>query len=113
MVIEIELKNDVCILRFKGRFVSGLDPAYLHAKLDEIKSCNCTKVVVDLSDVPAMGSVGIGFVVSIYTSAIKREGGRFVMTGAAPRVQEVFKITRLDGILGSAADLEKGIAAIA
>jgi anti-anti-sigma factor len=112
MELEIEQNKDVCILHFKGRFLTGLDPEYLRAKSDQIKSCGCAKMLVDLSEVPVMGSTGIGFVVEIYTSAIKREGGRFVMTGATPRVQEVFRITRLDNVIPTAPDVESGIAAM-
>ncbi len=112
MELEIEQRKDVCILHFKGRFVTGVDPQDLRAKSEQIRNCNCAKVLVDLHEVPAMGSTGIGFVVAIYTSAMKRDGGRFVMTGATPRVHEVFKITRLDHVIPWATDVDSGIASL-
>jgi anti-anti-sigma factor len=109
MELEIEKRNDVCVLHFKGRFVTGTDPEYLHRKSEEIRSMKCSKILADLHEVPSMGSTGIGFVVAIYTSVIKNESGRFVMTGATPRVKEVFDLTRLATVIPSARDLESGI----
>src|SRR5579863_9911717 len=68
MVIELELKDDVCILRNKGRFATGTDAAYLRAKTDEIKKSGRRKVLADFHEVPYIDSTGIGFVVAVYTS---------------------------------------------
>jgi anti-anti-sigma factor len=110
MLIKIEREGDVCILSLSGRFASGDDPEYLRAKSDEIRGLNCLKVLADLREVPSMGSEAIGFVVGIYSSVTKNPGGRFVMVGAAPRVREVFDLTRLSGVIPSALDLSGGIA---
>src|SRR5262249_9578314 len=67
-VIEIEHKDGVCILRLKGRFVAGTDPEYVLAKLKEIKDGACGMVLVDLREVSAIGSMGLGFLVGLYIS---------------------------------------------
>jgi len=110
MLIKIERQDDVCVLHLSGRFATGADIEYLRAKSDEIRSFNCAKVLVDLSEVPSMGSTAIGFVVGIYSSVMKNPGGRFVMVGAAPRVREVFELTRLSDVIPSSSDVPNGMA---
>ena len=112
MVIEIEHQDDVCILRITGRFVSGEDPKLLCAKKDEINSRNCKRLLVDLREVPFMGSTGIGFLVGLYTSITKNPNGRFVLVGPQPHVREVLDLTRLNTILPMAADFPSGLAVL-
>ena len=111
LVIDIEKLDDVCVLHFKGRFGTGTDPEYLSAKADEVKRTNCGKVLADFCDLLYVGSTGIGFVVGLYSSAL-RSSGRFVLAGLQPRVREVFDLTRLSTIIPLAADVASGLAAL-
>jgi anti-anti-sigma factor len=104
MLVEIENQNDVCILRLRGRFMTGADPGYLRSRADEVRASNYSKLLVDVSEVDAIGSTVIGFVVALYTSIVKKAGGRFSLTGANKRVREVLDITRLDTIIPLAPD---------
>ena len=110
MLITIERQDDVWVLRLSGRFAAGADIEYLRAKSDEVRSLNCAKVLVDLCDVPSMGSTAIGFVVGLYSSVTKNPAGRFVMVGAVPRVREVFDLTRLSEVIPSGSDVPGGMA---
>ncbi len=110
MLVEIERQNDVCILRFKGRFQTGMDFEYLRAKADEIKSLNCCKVLADFEGVPYIDSTGIGFIVALYSSVTKSAGGRFILAGVGKRVREVLDLTRLSSVIPSVTDLESGLA---
>lgn len=108
VTIDIEQQDDVCILHCKGRFIAGEDQDYIRAKTDEIKRLNCSKVIADFSEVPAIGSMGITFLVGVYKSV----GGRLVLTGANPFVHHVLDLTKLSGIIPLAADLAAGLAAL-
>jgi anti-anti-sigma factor len=112
MPIEIESQNDVCILHVKGRMVTGMDPVYLRSRADEVKTGNYSKLLVDLSQVDAIGSTIIGFVVALYTSITKKAGGRFTLAGANARVRAVLDLTRLDTIIPLAVDIESALAAL-
>src|ERR1700726_3030207 len=87
MLIDVRLKDEICLVRCEGRLVTA-DHEYLRAKKDEIKGANCKKVLADFSEVSEIGSAGIGFIVGVYTST-KNSGGRFVLVGLRPRVREV------------------------
>ena len=112
MLVEIEHQDGICILRLKGRFVTGADRDYLCERTEEIKSQSCTRVLADFREVPYIDSTGIGFVVGLYTSITKNMGGRFVLVGAGPRVAEVLHLTRLNTVIPMATDMEGGLAAL-
>jgi anti-anti-sigma factor len=110
MLIEVRQKDEICLVRCEGRLVTA-DHEYLHAKKDEIKGANCKKVLADFSEVPDIGSAGIGFIVGVYTST-KNSGGRFVLVGIRPRVREVLDITRVSKVIPFAADIASGLATL-
>ena len=78
------------------------------AKWEEIKKLNRLKVLADLREVPSIASMGIGFVVAIYTS-VSNYGGRFVLVGAIPMVRKVFDLTRLSAVIPIAPDFASGL----
>jgi anti-anti-sigma factor len=110
MHIDFDYQDDVCILRTKGRFATGLDADYLRSKTDEIKKSGRRKVLADFSDVPYIDSTGIGFLVGVYTSVTNTLGGRFVITGPNPRVREVLDLMRLSTVIPIMADEASGLA---
>jgi len=108
MLIDFEYRGDVCILRPKGRFVTGLDAAYLHSKTEEVRNSGRRKVMADFRDVPYVDSTGIGFLVGVYTT-VTNAGGRFVIVGPRERVREVLDLTRLSSVMPIAADEAAGM----
>jgi len=112
VLIELNQIDDVCVMRFQGRFVTGTDPEYLRAKSEELKRLDCAKVLIDFRDVISVGSTAIGFLVAIYSSVTKNPDSRFVLVGAQPRVREVLDLTRLSSILPMAGDIASGMAAL-
>jgi anti-anti-sigma factor len=109
MLIEFDYRDDVCILRPKGRFVTGLDAAYLRSKTEEVRNSGRSKVMADFRDVPYVDSTGIGFLVGVYTT-VTNAGGRFVIVGPHPRVREVLDLTRLSSVMPIVADEAAGLA---
>jgi anti-anti-sigma factor len=112
MLIEIECQPDVCILRMIGRFVMATDPEYLRSKTEVIKAGNHVKLLADLSGVLSICSTEIGFLVDLYTSTTRKSGGRFLLTGANARVQEILKLTRLNTVIPQAPDAVSGLAVL-
>lgn len=110
--VDLEQRGDVCIARFRGRLSAGSEIEYLSAKGEEIKRLACAKILADFSNVHSVGSTGIGFVVSLYTSARTKSGGRFVLVGANARVRDVLDLTRLSAILPMEKDLASGMAVL-
>jgi anti-anti-sigma factor len=112
MLINIEHYDCVCILRCKGRFVAGPEMDYMQTKLDDIKKLACTKVLADFQDVSSVGSMGVTFIVGIYTSVVRKPGGRFVLVGASLQVKHVLELTRLNTVIPQASDVASGLSAL-
>ena len=65
--------------------------------------------VFDLTGVPYIDSMGIGFVVTEYVRC-KTRRIHLIAAGASPRVQELFHLTKVDTILPMAATVEEALA---
>jgi anti-anti-sigma factor len=112
MLIEIEQYDRVCILRCKGRFVAGPEMEYLETKLHDIKKLACTNVLADFQDVTCIGSMGVTFIVGVYTSVVRKPGGRFVLAGINPHVRHVLDLTRLSTVIPLTPDVASGLAVL-
>jgi anti-sigma B factor antagonist len=99
MLVEFEKQADVCVLRLHGRFATGQDSSYLRGKTEELKSSGFSKVLADFSKVDYIDSTGIGFLISIYTSVLKVNNGRFALANLNRRVREVLELTRLAEVM--------------
>ena len=112
MVVNLEFADDICILRFLGRFATGQDTAYLRVKTDEVKKSGRSKVLADFSEVSYIDSTGIGFLIGIYTSVTKSPDGMFVVANPGPRVCEVLELCKLDTVIPMYPDLTSALQAL-
>ncbi len=69
-------------------------------------------VVIDLNQVPFMGSLGIRMLISIARLTARR-GARIAMTGVQPQVLEVFETMALLDLIPHAPDAEAALALVA
>ena len=99
MLVELDKRGDVCVLRLHGKFATGKDSSYLRGKTEEIKKSGCSKVLADFTEVEYLDSTGIGFLIEIYTSVLKGASGHFVLSNLNRRVREVLELTRLANVM--------------
>ena len=112
MRIEFDFKDqDVAIMRLQGRFVTGVDIAYLKSKTEELKATGRHRIIVDFSEVPYIDSTGLAFIVSAYTT-FSKDGGKLVLARPSARVREVLQLTRLAGIIPCEDDEAKALVAV-
>src|SRR5574341_2416584 len=93
MQIDFDFQGDICVLRLKGRFLTGAEGTYLQKRINELRETGCRKVVVDFQEIPYLDSTGIGFLVAGYTSFLNRNGW-FVLVNLGPRLRHVLELTR-------------------
>lgn len=92
------------IFRLNGPFTardmySSLSPDEFHRRLETFCTIkDTTAQVFDLSQVPYMDSAGLGLLVKLYDSS-RHNGIQLSITGATPRVIELFRLTKMDAIL--------------
>jgi anti-anti-sigma factor len=65
---------------------------------DVVREQTGHSLIVDLSGVEYMDSAGLGCVVSAYTSC-QRHDRSFAIIGLTSRIQTLFKVTHVDGLL--------------
>src|SRR5581483_1205189 len=99
MLLELDPHSDIYVLRLHGRFATGRDSGYLLGRLDDIRNSSYSKFLADFANVEYIDSTGLGFVVGLYTSITKKDGGRFVLANVGRRVREVLELTRLAEVL--------------
>lgn len=99
MVVDFQVAAGVCIVRLNGRFATGQDSIYLREKADEIKKSGHSKILVDFGDVSYIDSTGIGFLIGMYTSAVRDRDGMFVLANPNRRVREVLDLCRLSTVI--------------
>ena len=69
-------------------------------------------VIVDLANVPYMDSAGLGCVISVFTSCQRNKRG-FGIIGVADRIQTLFEVTHVNGLLPCFSSLEAAESGIA
>ena len=69
-------------------------------------------VILDLSGVSYMDSAGLGSVISVFTSC-QRNNRAFAVTGMNERINTLFAVTHVDGLLPCFATLPEAEASIA
>lgn len=68
-------------------------------------------LILDLSGVPYMDSAGMGAIINYYVSC-QRNGRRLVVAGVNGRVLELFRMTKVDGLLTITTTVNEAEAAI-
>jgi anti-anti-sigma factor len=114
----IERKNGkapgTVIFHLRGPFTArdifeSLSPDTLNSMLDlQSMSDNqqITLNIFDLTEVPYVDSSGLGMIVRHYARC-RNQGVEFIAAAASPRVLELFRITKVDGVLPMTATLEQ------
>ena len=71
----------------------------LHAELDDAIDRGASRILLDLSPLRFCDSSGLQVVVSAY-HRLMMGGGRLALVCNDPRVRRIFRVTRLDRVLG-------------
>ena len=61
--------------------------------------------ILDLTEVPYMDSTGLGMIVRHYVRC-QGKGVRMVAAGASERVLELFKLTKMDGVISTSSTVD-------
>ena len=92
LTLEIERTDSVAVVRCHGQLVSGLT-GVLYSNVRPLIS-NTKRVVLDMSDITAIDSVGLGTLVGLYTSS-KTAGCELQLLNIGKRVRELLGLTHL------------------
>ena len=93
MKFEDFLEGDVAVIDVSGKIMGGEETTLFHGKIHEYIQQNKKNIVIDLSKVDWMNSVGLGMLISALTT-VKNAGGRLVLANIT-KIESILTITRL------------------
>ncbi len=92
LTLETEQTDDATIVRCRGYLISGMTDGF-YSKIKPMIA-NKKRIVLDLSEVVWMDSMGLGTLVGLYTSA-KGAGCELQLLKVGKRVKELLGLTNL------------------
>jgi anti-sigma B factor antagonist len=97
LTLRCHEEGDATIIHCTGKLVAGLTSLLR----DQVKQAipHSKKVVLDLTDLTQMDSMGLGTVIGLYVSA-KAAGSELILINLSQRIRELFRITNVWSILG-------------
>jgi len=98
MIIKEQRENDFVILSIGGNIVLEETVALKERVEDFIEDPGVRGVILNCKKVDFIDSSGLGLIVSIYKTLIKRDQ-KFALTHLNNRTMEIFILTKLDKIL--------------
>ncbi|MFN7995234.1 MAG: STAS domain-containing protein [Bryobacteraceae bacterium] len=97
MRLESQVRENVCVMRLKGRFVTGSEDE-LRLAQRQLRDTKVDRAIIDLSEVPYIDSTGLAFVVELHKS-LESRGGQLALANANPRVRQVLALTRIGEVI--------------
>ena len=95
----VEQKHgDILVLSLKGKLAGEPETEVLYEKITNYLKEGIRKFVMDLKHVHWLSSMGIGSIMRC-TMTIRTENGDMRLTGLSDKVQKVFDITHLVGVI--------------
>jgi anti-sigma B factor antagonist len=104
LTLDVERKGSVALVRCHGRLVAG-GRDILSAKVRELIP-NSKRIILDLTDLTHMDSMGLGTLVRLYTSA-KKSGCSLELINLGKQIRELLGVTNLLSVFTAMA--EQGI----
>ena len=95
MAVTEENDSDVNIIAIKGRLDAGSSKRVL-AGIKELLKRNRLKIILDMSGVAFIDSVGLGILLTSYR-AVDAKGGALKICAIQNQVERIFSMTRLGG----------------
>lgn len=104
LTLSVERKDDVATVKCHGKLVLGVCDVLASTVRDLIPACK--RIVLDLTDLQIMDSIGLGTIVRLYVSS--RAGGScLVLINVGPRIRQLLGMTNLLSVLTDMC--EKGV----
>jgi anti-anti-sigma factor len=110
MKIEEKINGSVAIIELKGKMAGSCDAEELHEEVKYLLENKTLHIVLNMQHVSWIGSLCIGALMREIISARQKEGDVYL---AAPseKVQRLFKITKLEGVVSIYPSVEEAVAA--
>jgi anti-sigma B factor antagonist len=100
MTIGIHYTGTVAVLDLKGKFIKGQGGHQLQMLVNKVLMAGSTKLLLNLTEVPIIDSMGIGEIVRAFNQ-VREAGGTLKLVGTTDRVYGALRITQLLDLIES------------
>jgi anti-sigma B factor antagonist len=97
MELTKKVLGDVAVISVSGNIKGCPEAEIIHESIKKSLVEDTTQLVVDLTDVHWVGSVGIGAIIGGLTT-VRHRGGDLRLVGINNKIQNLLTITKLDGL---------------
>lgn len=94
LTIGIHYLGDIASVDVRGKFIKGQGGFQLQMLVDKVLTAGTTQILLNLTEVPMVDSMGIGEIVRAFTK-VQDAGGLLKLVGLTERVYGALQITRL------------------
>ncbi len=108
MQINAEEIDGIVILKISGKIMGGPEAGQLNDKIHELIDAGKMHLLIDMEGLELMNSSGLGIFISA-VNTLKNNQGKLVMVNVPPRIQQLFKMTRLINIFQIVNDSKQAI----
>ncbi len=111
MRVQDELRGDIVIITLKGDMMGEPDTGAFRDKIRELLDKGMKRIILDLSGVKWMNSLGLGALISAFTS-VKNHEGEMVIANVTKKVESLFMITQLIKVFKHYDTVDEAISAL-
>jgi len=109
ITIGIHYIGTIASLDMRGKFIKGQGGFQLQMLVDKVLQAGTSKILLNLTEVPIIDSMGIGEIVRAF-KRVQEAGGTFKLVGVTDRVYGALKITQLLDLIESFDTEEEAVA---
>jgi anti-sigma B factor antagonist len=109
ITIGIHYLGTVASLDMRGKFIKGQGGFQLQMLVDKVLQAGTSKILLNLTEVPIIDSMGIGEIVRAF-KRVQEAGGTLKLVGVTDRVYGALKITQLLDLIESFDTEEEAVA---
>ena len=109
LTIGIHYAGTIASLDLKGKFIKGQGGFQLQILVDKVLSAGTAKILLNLTEVPIIDSMGIGEIVRAFNK-VRESGGTLKLVGVTDRVYGALKITQLLDLIESYSTEDEAVA---
>ncbi len=109
LTIGIHYIGTIASLDMRGKFIKGQGGFQLQMLVDKVLTAGTTKVLLNLTEVPIIDSMGIGEIVRAFKK-VSEAGGAFKLVGVTDRVYGALRITQLLDLIESFPNEDEAVA---
>lgn len=109
LTIGIHYAGTIASLDMRGKFIKGQGGFQLQMLVDKVLQAGTSKILLNLTEVPIIDSMGIGEIVRAFKK-VSEAGGTLKLVGVTDRVYGALKITQLLDLIESYKTEEEAVA---